>query len=77
MTLNALVCATIALVHIAILCHTVGAPMRHVVIVANPLLLLIPTTVAMQALWKTVLALSVALAPAIWSWILLLGLCWL
>ena len=47
MTLDALMCATIALVHIAILCHTVGTTMRHVEIVANPLLLLVPATVAM------------------------------
>ena len=48
MALNALVHPLVTFVKIVLLRHLVRTSMRHVVIVANALLLLVPTAVSME-----------------------------
>ena len=47
--LYALVQTAVTLVEVILLCHLVGTAMSHVKVVANPLLLLVPTAVSMQS----------------------------
>ena len=59
MALNALVHTTIALVEVVVLGDAVRASMGHVIIVANSLLLFVPSTVTMQTRRKVGTTLSV------------------
>ena len=47
MTFNALVHTTTALVEVVLLGDTVGTTMWHIIVVADPLFLLVPSTVTM------------------------------
>ena len=60
MALNALVHATVTLVEVVVLGDLVGTSVSHVKIVANPLLLLIPSAVSMQSSWQVRSPLPVA-----------------
>lgn len=51
MTFDALVHATVTFVEVIFFGHFVNATMSHVVIVANTLLLLVPSTETMQSSW--------------------------
>ena len=64
MALDALMCPSVTLVDVAILCHIVRTTMGHVVVVADSLLLLVPSTVAMKAFRQICPALSCFLSTS-------------
>ena len=70
---DALMHPTIAFVKVVLLCHLVVATVSHIVIVANPLLLLVPTTVPTKPSRQVGATCSVAVL-LLWTW---LGLRWL
>ena len=75
MALDALMGSSVALVKIPIFCHAVGAPMGHVVVVADALLLLVPPTVTVETFGQISSSLSRLLATAAFA-LTRVRLCW-